>query len=341
MNKIKDNNLCYDLNMMNKIFTILECSRVFSLPMTVLSWLVVFVYSLSESGNIWYGLLAFIGICFAHLGANILDDYFDYKSLIKQVNFDKTEYIKNSQKTKCRYLISGVLSEATVLKIAFTYIGIAVLTGIFFFFKCGMPVVYFAVSAGIIILIYSFMSKIRLSEVAIALIYGPLLFGGVYYVMTKTLSEDVFILSIPTMIMTVILLYIHTVMDYEYDLNEGHKTIANSFDSQLDSLVVLKVFLILAYISVALLCIFDIADWQVLLALLTIPLSIDLYKSMMDYSVDNKSIPEHKWFHFPMENMKRIEKLGAESFMIRMYQSRNLMIYFALFLTLGLIFSNL
>ena len=62
---------------------------------------------------------------------------------------------------------------------------------------------------------------------------------------------------------------------------------------------------------------------------------------MTEYSLDNKSIPEHKWFHFPMENMERIEKLKAESFMVRMYQSRNLMMYFALFLTLGLILSNL
>ena len=62
--------------------------------------------------------------------------------------------------------------------------------------------------------------------------------------MTKTISWEVFVLCIPTMIMTVILLYIHTVMDYDFDLNEGHRTIANRFDSQLDSLIVLKILLI-------------------------------------------------------------------------------------------------
>ena len=62
---------------------------------------------------------------------------------------------------------------------------------------------------------------------------------------------------------------------------------------------------------------------------------------MSEYAVDNNSIPVHKWFHFPMENMERIERLNVESFMIRMYQSRNLMIYFSLFLTIGLILANL
>ncbi len=327
--------------MQSKTSTILECSRIFSLPMTILSWLVVFTYSLLNSGNAWYGILCLVAICFVHLGTNVLDDYFDYKTLIKQVDFDKKEYLKNTQKTKCRYIISGILSEGQVLGIAGIYFFIASIIGLFFYIKCGAPVIKFALAGGIIAVLYSTLSKIRLSEIAVALAYGPILFGGVNYVMTKTISWEVFVLAIPTMIMTVILLYIHTVMDFEFDLKEGHYTIANAFDSQLDSLIVLKIFIILAFASLFGICIFDISDWQVLLPLITIPLSLDLYKSMVEYSTDNNSVPEHKWYHYPMENMKRIEKLGAESFMIRMYQSRNLMIYFALFLTLGLILANL
>jgi len=95
--------------------------------------------------------------------------------------------------------------------------------------------------------------------------------------------------------------------------------------------------LILSYISLFAICIFDISDWQVLLPLLTIPLGIDLYKSMVDFSTDTNSVPRRKWFHFPMENMEHIEKMNAESFMIRIYQSRNLMIYFSIFLIIGLL----
>ena len=86
--------------MLEKIIAILLYSRVFSSPTTILSWLVIFTYSIIDSGNLWYGLLCLVGMCFAHFGTNLLDDYFDYKFLIKQVNFDKIEYLKNSQKTK-------------------------------------------------------------------------------------------------------------------------------------------------------------------------------------------------------------------------------------------------
>lgn len=318
--------------MLNQITTILECSRVFSLPMTVMSWLVVFTYSSLVAGHVRYGLLSLIGVCLAHLAANVFDDYFDYKSLIKQVNFNKREYLKNSQKTKCRYLVAGLMKPRQIFGLACIYLALAFLIGIFLFIKCGIGVLYFALVGGILTVLYSFLSKIRLSEVAVALAYGPALFGGVYYVMTKTFSWDAIILSIPSMIVTVILLYIHTVMDYDFDINEGHKTLANTFNSRLDSLVILKWLLILAYITPILLCIFDIADWQVFSVWLTIPLAVDLYKSMVDFSTDPESVPEHRWYHFPMENM-----MGEPSFMTRIYQSRNLMIYYSLFLSVSIV----
>lgn len=323
--------------MLNKITTVFECSRIFSLPMTIMSWLVVFVWALISSGNVLYGILALIGISFVHLGTNILDDYFDYKSLIKQSDFDSQEYLKNAQKTKCRYLITGMMSELELLLLAVTYFGIAFILGIVFYLKCGQGILYFAIAGGLIALFYSFLSRIRLSEAAVAIAYGPALYGGVYYVMTKTYSWEIMILCIPTMIMTVVLLYIHTVMDFDHDVNEGHYTIANLFDSQLDALVVLKALLVLAYISPIFLCIFDIADWQVFLVYITIPMAIDLYKSMSSFSVDPQSIPEHKWYHFPMENLKQLKKFNASAFMIRMYQSRNLMVYFSILLAIGIV----
>ena len=318
--------------MLSKITTILECSRVFSLPMTIMSWLVIYVYSILIAGHIKYGLLALIGVCLAHLAANVFDDYFDYKALIKQVGFNKKEYLKNSQKTKCRYLIAGLMKPGDIFILACIYLLSAGAIGTFLFLKCGDGVLYFALIGGLLTVSYSFLSKIRLSEFAVALAYGPALFGGIYYVMTKTYSLDAIILSIPSMLITVILLYIHTVMDYDFDINEGHKTIANSFNSRLDSLIVLKILLIMAYVTPILLCIFDILDWQVFAVWFTIPLAVDLYKSMVDFAANPDSVPEHKWYHFPMENM-----MGEPSFMTRIYQSRNLMIYYSLFLTIAIV----
>ena len=75
--------------MLKKTILILECSRIFSLPMSIFSWLIIFTFAIIDSGNFLYGFLALAGICFAHLGTNLIDDFFDYKFLIKQVDFDK------------------------------------------------------------------------------------------------------------------------------------------------------------------------------------------------------------------------------------------------------------
>lgn len=318
--------------MLNRIIAFMKCSRIFTLPMTIMSWLVIFTYSSLVAGHTRYGLLALIGVCFAHLATNLLDDYFDYKSLIKQVNFDKQAYVKNSQKTKCRYLITGLITVQDILLLSLLYLSIAGVIGLIFFVKCGIGVLYFALIGAFIVITYSFLSKVRLSEYAVAIAYGPALFGGVYYVMTKTYSWEALLLSIPTMVMTIVLIYIHTVMDFEFDVQEGHKTLANSFNSQLESLIILKLLLITAYIAPILLCIFDVLDWQVCLVWFTIPLAIDLYNSMVDYSINPESVPRRKWFHFPMEDMR-----GAPSFMMRMLQSRNLMIYYSLILSIAIV----
>lgn len=320
--------------MINKLIILIETSRAFTLPMTIMSWVIIFTYSSLIAGHRLYGILALIAICFLHMATNILDDYFDYISLTKNENFEKQEYLKNAQKTKCKYLVAGLISKTDLLILASFYLAIAGIIGLFFFINCGIGVLYFALAGGLIVILYSFMSRLRLSELAVAIAYGPALFGGVYYVMTKTFSWDSIILSVPSMIVTVILLYVHTVMDFEFDLNENHKTIANSFDSQLDSLIVLKWLIVLAYTTPVLLCVFDILNWQVFLVLLTLPLAIDLYKSMREFSINPESIPQHKWYHFPMENM-----MGAPAFMTRMYQSRNLMIYYSLIMSLAIILS--
>lgn len=325
--------------MLKQTVTILECSRIFSLPMTIMSWLIVFTYSIINMGNIKYGLIALIGLCFVHLGTNLLDDYFDYKYLIKRVDFDKKEYLKQSQKTKCRYLVSGLIRKKQLLFIIGIYFSIALLCGLFLYLKCGVGVIYFALVGAIIALSYSFLSRICLSELAVALAYGPALFGGVYYVMTGLYSNDLYLLSLPSTLITIVLLYIHTIMDYDFDKNEDKKTIANSFKNKTDSLKVLKILLVLAYLSLIPLCIFDILDWQIFFVFLTIPLATDLYNSLRTYVVEPQSLPEKKWYHFPMENLKRFIEQGEASFMMRLLQTRNLMIYFSSLIIVAILLS--
>ena len=62
-------------------------------------------------------------------------------------------------------------------------------------FASGKDVIYLAIIGLLIAVSYPKLSQNGLGEIAVIIAYGPLLFEGVYYVMCKTFSIDVLILS--------------------------------------------------------------------------------------------------------------------------------------------------
>ncbi|MDO5306031.1 MAG: hypothetical protein Q4E87_10700, partial [bacterium] len=64
-----------------------EAARGYSVPMSIMSWSVPFLFAATEGGNIFYGLIALVGIVFAHAGVNLFDDFIDYN--LEQRNIKK------------------------------------------------------------------------------------------------------------------------------------------------------------------------------------------------------------------------------------------------------------
>ena len=320
--------------MFSRIRFWLDCSRWYTLPMSIFSWIVIFVYTVRHGGNGLYGLIALVGICFAHLGTNLFDDYCDYKKLKKNIVGGKTE-LPNTQRGKCRYITDGSITLNDVLNIVFFYCFLSFCIGMFFFFSVGFEVLYFVISGGLIVLCYSYLSNRRFSELAVGMAFGPILFGGVYYVMTGTVEPAPFILSVPFSLFTVNLLYTDTYLDKNIDKNEGKKTLVSLFKTDADSLLFQKLLILSGYISICLLPVLKIADWKILIVLLTVPFAIDLIISTEMYS--KNIIPEKRWYHFPFEDWEDIVENRSVSFMFRMYQARNLMIYISVLSVLALI----
>lgn len=323
-------------NMKEKILFWLNCSRLFSLPMTIMSWLVVFIFALSDGGNVWFGLLALIGVCLVHLATNLFDDYVDYKALIK-----KSGSLDNGQKSKCRYITDGTVTLNDTLRVVILYLGFAGAIGLFLMYFTGWQVLIFAAVGALAALTYPKCTYHCLGEFAVLVTYGPALFGGIYFVMTKSFSVEILCLSIATALMTLGLLYTHTLMDYDFDVKENKKTLCLVLKSKEKALHVLFGIYCLAYLTVALLVIFDVADPSIFITYLTIPMALELYYSLKLYNEDKNTLPERHWWNFPMENQAMIKEQGTESFMFRLYQARNLMVYFSLLLCVSKIVETL
>ena len=309
-------------------------TRVYALPMSIFSWLVAFAYGLSQSGNIIYGIIALFGICFAHLGANMFDDYIDYNTL-KRVDENGNVFLVNAQQGKCEYLLNKTITPNQLLLFSLLCFGLAVCVGIFFISKIGISIFIIMLLSGLAGILYPIAGKFRLCEILIALIYGPLLFGGVSCVMNRVYDWKTLIVCLPTMLLTVNLLYTDTMLDYDLDKSENKKTIANMF-SRKNSLNCHKLLLILVYLSLFLVYL-SINTIGIFITLITIPMAINLISSMKLYIDDKTKLPKRRFYEGPMENWDIILNEGSASFMIRMYQARNLMIFFSIIYSATLI----
>lgn len=277
----------------------LKNSRIFSLPMAILSWLVIFVYAFKNGGNIINGLVSLVGISFAQLATNLFDDYMDYKNLPP-----------NSQQAKCSYIKEGKATLKDVLQVVIAYLSISTLTGIFLFFRCGLPVIGLAVIGGIITLLYSKMSQRGLSELAVGITFGPLLFEGVYFVMTGNFSLDVFIMSLAVVMFTIGLMYTHTVLDYEGDMCSHKKTLVCRLGSKAKAINGVFFVYGLGYLFTLILA-YSMNNYDILATFVLIPLVFNLRNSLKSFMCGE----DEKEFYF------------------RLLKARNLMVYYSVILT--------
>lgn len=318
--------------MINRIKFWLENSRVFSLPMTLMSWLVVFIYALKHNGDVLNGVIALIGISMAHLATNLFDDYVDYKLLCKDEKF-----LNSAQKCKCEYIKTGKASLNDLLCVVIFYCSIAVLTGIFLTFRAGLPVVGLAFIGAIITLLYARLSTFGLSEIAVGIAFGPLLFEGVYFVMTKSFSSEVFILSIAVVMFTIGLLYTHTLLDYDGDMTSHKKTLCCRIGDKNCALKVLSFIYLFGYFMIGILAI-KTNKYALCLTYLTMPLAGFLYGYMKSYNTDKTSLPVAKWYNYPLDNWNCLKSEPTAPFYFRLFQARNLMVYFCLILIVVMLF---
>ncbi len=252
-------------------FWFVHVSRGYSVAMSVLNWLIVFVWCLKLGGDIVYGLLALVGLICAHLGANVFDDYVDYKSDIPK------------QRCQTYYLTEGLTTPTAIFQLAMLYFVIAGLIGVFLTFACGLGVLYLAVIGGIICLLYPKLNNFCLGELALGLAFSPLLSAGVSYVMLKTFDMDIIFVSLPVMLFTLVLLIAHALMDYDFDKECNKRTFCTVLGSKDNALYGLFTIIFFAYLLTVILVGVQILSPYALLTLLTLPIAVKLYKSLKQY----------------------------------------------------------
>lgn len=317
---------------LGKIIFWLKAARLYSAPITFLSWLVIFVFSLKQGGSVLAGLISLVGISLVHLATNLIDDYIDYKDLQKDDKF-----ITAGRDCKCAYIRSGEATTKDLRNVILIFLSIAAICGGILFFISGFAVFWLAIIALVIAIGYPYLSSRGLGEIAVIIAYGPLMFEGVYYVMTKSFSLDAFILSMICVMFVNTILYAHMLMDFDGDKNANKTTLCTKIDSKEKALNLILYFYGFSYILLGF-YIYKTSNFLYLLNYITIPLVIDLYNMLKEYNQNPMSLPQVQFWHQPLENWDKIKTTSNAPFYLRFFFARNISTIFMLLTCFAIIF---
>ena len=150
-------------------------------------------YVLNKPFDFLTWLILTLGLFIAHGTNNLLNDYTDFSRGIDKDNYFRTQYGVHplaqgfwDKPTHLRWFgVSGVLAALSgVYALFYTHFAPIVL-GLFIF-------------GALILLFYTYPLKyIGIGELSIFLIWGPMMIGGIYYVLTGDWSWAVILASIP------------------------------------------------------------------------------------------------------------------------------------------------
>jgi 1,4-dihydroxy-2-naphthoate octaprenyltransferase len=277
----------------------------------------------------------FIGVACAHLGLNLLDDYFDYRGGAVAQRKELQEGGMRARMGKCAYLDQGATLNDT-RRVAFMFIAVALVLGAFILAIRGWEVLIFAGCALVLGLAYAGpplrLSYHGLGELVIGVIFGPLVVVASYFVICGHIDPVAVWASIPTGLLALNIVHTHAIMDFEPDKAAKRITFAVLLGSQKTAALFGALFIALAYGVLITGVVLGFLPLLSLLALLTIPMALELVRLVLRYTANPASPFEYRRWMGPMERWDSIVARGVDWFMIRWYLSRNLLMAFVVIL---------
>lgn len=321
----------------NPLKNYLELTRGYALGVTFASCMIIWAFA---HYDVYYTLTNFIllviGLCLVHLGANLFDDYVDLKIKLKE-GISLENICFDTFLPKARLIRNGTYSFSRVESILRTLFFNAIIVGLYFTYVSGWQILLFMLAGGILALFYPYSSKYGVSEIVIGLIYGPLMIMGGYFALTKNFDTNLLLLSTAIFFTTLVLLHTDNIMDWEFDIKNGKKTLPLILGTKQRAINFLKLIIVLSYGIVVFGVIFQMLNPFTLYVFLTLPIAVKLTSSIKEY-VEIKDVQfKPKWYWGTFENWAEIEKNNTAFYMFRFYLARNYAFWFAFFAMLGTI----
>lgn len=221
--------------------------------------------------QLWPALAALAVALLLQIGANISNDYFDFKK-----GADTHERLGPTRVTQ-----AGLLPEREVIRGMIGVFSLAAVCGLYLIFQVGWPALVIGALAILSALAYTGgpypLGYHGLGEVFVFIFFGLASVAGTYYVQAGRVSALAWWASIPPGLLSMGILAINNLRDRETDVVSGKRTLAVRLGEK-GAVSEYGLWLGLAYIFVLGAAVFGVAPWTALLALLSAPLAVQLVR---------------------------------------------------------------
>jgi 1,4-dihydroxy-2-naphthoate polyprenyltransferase len=269
--------------MFNYIGKYVIATRPWSFTMSLISVSVGTLLA-AQAGPIswaWYVLTA-LGITLFHAAANVINDYFDTRYQIDQQDSPTAKY-------RPQPILSGMLTPHQLLVEAIVLFALTLVIGMTAAVVLSWHVLWIGV-VGFLTSVYYTAGPVKfkyraLGELAVFVIWGPLMIEGAYAVQRKALSGKALIVSIPFGVIVALVLFANNMRDMAYDSRQNVKTLGTMLGPR-RSYHLFAGMIVLAYACVLGMIVAGIMSLWGLLIFLSVPGAISLLKTF------KKEIPD-------------------------------------------------
>lgn len=284
-----------------------------------------------------------IGVMALHLGMNLLDDWFDYKVGSAEARKKVANEGFRGRMVKYPYLTSGEATPKQLLAATGCFMAVAAVMGGIVIGVRGWKILFWVVSALVIGVSYSGgplkLAFRGLGELAVFVMFGPLMMSGVYYAITGELDGKIIWLSTAVGFLVTNIVYSHSVLDAVPDAKMGKKTMAHLMRTGKGQIALSAAINILPYVMVAA----GVALGQMypayLAVLVVMPLSLWLVRSLKSFVNHEEVAMEIKPWMGPMGDFEAYKKAGVDWFLLRWLVARNIVMMFCtILIVVNLIF---
>lgn len=229
--------------------------------------------------SFWIFLLALAVTVCLHAGANVINDYFDYKSGCDVIN---KEYIPMFSGGS-RLLVEGVLRPGSVYAFAVGFFVLGVAGSLLLFFVRGFIVLGIVALGAITGYTYTrHLATHGVGELCVGLDFGPIAVLGSYFVQTGVIDFNPIWASIPVGLMIANILWINEVPDIKADAKAGKRTLVARLGKR-RAVRSFKAILFFTYSWVIIGVLLNLLPILSLIMLLTVPLAAKAVRSANEH----------------------------------------------------------